>query len=204
MSTLTPPTPQSDPATSSTPPQAKVPTETQSNVQQRLLDIFTRLLPMVDSVADKLRLALIVGVVLVVWIFIWLFFLKDYSISTALLVAGVALLPLLVIVRFWWALEELKDLPHIADRMLDDAKGNFTATVQGIRVGNNQKLGFIKSASSLWNIGSLATEARSLLGSYISIGTLVNPLSLILGVLSLLFVLVLIVVGLVLLVLAFL
>jgi len=49
----------------------------------------------------------------------------------------------------------------------------------------------------------LASEARELVGSYISIGTLVNPLSLILGFLSLLFVFLLIVVGVVLLILAF-
>jgi hypothetical protein len=75
--------------------------------------------------------------------------------------------------------------------------------VQGIRAGQVKKLGFLSSAKSLWSIGSMATEARELLGSYISIGTLVNPLSLILGFLSLLFVLLLMVIGLVLLILAF-
>jgi hypothetical protein len=74
--------------------------------------------------------------------------------------------------------------------------------VQGIREGKTQKLGFLSSAKSLWSIGSMATEARELVGSYISIGTLVNPLSLILGALSLLFVLLLILVSIVLLLLA--
>ena len=37
----------------------------------------------------------------------------------------------------------------------------------------------------MWSIGSMAGEARELLGSYISIGTLANPFTLILGALSL-------------------
>ena len=174
-----------------------------SDKQQRLLTIFERLLPLVDSVSDKVRFAALLGVGLDVWIFIWLFFLKSWSLSSALIVAGVVLLPLLILLRFWWALEELKDLPNIAGRMMTDAKGEIQETVQGIRAGQVKKLGFLSSAKSLWSIGSMATEARELLGSYISIGTLVNPLSLILGFLSLLFVLLLMVIGLVLLILAF-
>ena len=171
--------------------------------QQRLLAIFDRLLPLVDSVADKVRFAVLLGVGLDVWIFIWLFALKGFSLSSALMVAGVVLLPLLILLRFWWALEELKDLPTIAKRMMGDAKGEIQETVQGIRAGKVQKLGFLSSAKSLWSIGSMASEARELVGSYISIGTLVNPLSLILGVVSLFFVLLLVLIGLVLLILAF-
>lgn len=170
--------------------------------QQRLLTIFARLLPLVDSVSDKVRFAALLGVALDVWIFIWLFFLKSWSLTSALIVAGVVLLPILVLLRFWWALEELKDIPTIAGQMLDDAKGEIGATVQGIRAGQVQKLGFLSSAKSLWSIGSLASEARELLGSYISIGTLVNPFSLVLGVLSLLFVLLLVLVSLILVILA--
>lgn len=175
-----------------------------SDKQQRLLTIFERLLPLVDSVSDKVRFAALLGVALDVWIFIWLFFLKSWSLSSALIVAGVVLLPLLILLRFWWALEELKDLPNVAGRMMTDAKGEMQATVQSIRAGQVKKLGFLSSAKSLWSIGSMATEARELLGSYISIGTLVNPLSLILGFLSLLFVLLLVFIGFVLLILAFL
>ncbi|MGB0849063.1 MAG: hypothetical protein ACPGSM_20185 [Thiolinea sp.] len=56
---------------------------------------------------------------------------------------------------------------------------------------------------NLWQVGSFAGEARELLGAYVSIGTLLNPFSLILGVLSLLFVLLLIFVGIVLVFLSF-
>ncbi|MEB4593543.1 hypothetical protein VSS37_21375 [Candidatus Thiothrix sp. Deng01] len=183
--------------------EVKQPAATQpADVKERLLDIFTRLLPLVDSVSDKIRFAALLGVGLDVWIFIWLYFLKHFSLSSALIVAGVALLPILILLRFWWALEELKDLPNIAGRMVDDAKGEIRETVQGIQAGNTPKLGFISSAKSLWSIGSMASEARELLGSYLSIGTLVNPFSLVLGVLSLLFVLLLAVIGLVLLALA--
>ena len=71
-----------------------------SDKQQRLLTIFERLLPLVDSVSDKVRFAALLGVALDVWIFIWLFFLKSWSLSSALIVAGVVLLPLLILLRF--------------------------------------------------------------------------------------------------------
>lgn len=174
-----------------------------ASLQARALEIFEKLLPLVDSVADKLRFALLLGTGLIVWIFVWLFFLKGISLNSSLIVAGIAALPLLVILRFWWALEELKGLPEIVEDMVDDAKGEFQATVDGIRAGDKQKVGLLGSVKKLWSVGSLAGEARELLGSYISIGTLANPFSLVLGVLSLLFVLLLVLVSIVLLILAF-
>lgn len=172
------------------------------DLTHRLAEIFTKLLPLVDSMADKLRFALILGGVLIAWIFIWLYFLKHFALGTALIIVGLALLPLLVLARFWWALEELKDLPQVADQMVGDAKGHFTETLKGIQAGDVTKVSMLGSVKKLWNIGALATEARGLLGSYLSIGTLANPLSLIMGVLSLLFVILLVLVSIVLLVLA--
>lgn len=175
----------------------------EADVRHRALVIFERLLPLVDSVADKLRFALLLGALLVGWIFVWLFVLKGISLGSALIVAGMAALPLLIILKFWWALEELKELPEIVEDMVEDARGEFHATVQGIRAGDKQTVGLLGSVKKLWSVGTLAREARELLGSYLSIGTLANPFSLVLGVLSLLFVLFLVLVGVVLLVLAF-
>lgn len=169
----------------------------------QLLDMFNRMLPLVDGMADSIRFAALLGFGLVAWIFVWLFFLKDFSLTTALVVAGVTVLPILLLLRFWWALEELKCLPDIVGEMMTDAKEEVQQTVQEIRAGQVQKLSLLGSVKNLWKVGSFAGEARELLGSYISIGTLVNPFSLILGVLSLLFVLLLIVVGIILAVLAF-
>lgn len=177
-------------------------TTTQLSPKQRLLELFQSLLPLVDSVSDKIRFAALLGLGLDIWIFVWLHFLKQFSVGSALVVAAVLLIPVLVLLRFWWALEEIKDLPTIAGRMMEDAQGEIRATVQGIRAGNVQKLGFLSSAKSLWSIGAMAGEAKELLGSYISIGTLVNPFSLILGALSLVGVLFMLLLGLVLAVLA--
>lgn len=170
--------------------------------QAALLDVFNRMLPIVDGMADSIRNTALLGVLLVAWVFVWLFFLRDFSLTTALWVAGIALLPLLILARFWWALEELKGLPDIVEDMMDDAKEEFHDTVQGIRAGDKQKMGLIGSMKNLWSVGSLEREAKELAGSYISIGTLMNPFMLILGVLSLLFVLLLILIGIVLAVMA--
>lgn len=177
---------------------AKAPTPTPQEIKEKqseLMDVFDRMLPVVDGMADSIRFAALLGAVLIAWIFVWLFFLKSFSAVTALLVAGICALPILLLLRFWWALEELKALPAIVEDMFDDAKEEVQATVQNIRSGGKQQFGLFGSIRNLWSVGALAGEARGLLGSYISIGTLVNPFSLVLGVLSLLFVLLLIVVG---------
>lgn len=156
--------------------------------KHRLLILFEQVLPLVDGVADKLRFVLIIGVLMLVWIGIWLLRIKQFALTLSLLVIGLAILPLLILLRFWWALEELKDLPDIAGQMMGDAKEEIRKSVQGIRGGKVPKLSFLKATKGLWSIGSMLREGRELLGSYISLSTLVNPFMLILGVLSLCFV----------------
>ncbi|MEQ1637531.1 MAG: hypothetical protein ABL903_12645 [Methylococcales bacterium] len=177
--------------------------EPQSNIassekKQRLLALFERILPLVDGVADKLRFVLIIGVLLVIWIGVWLFAIKHFSLGIGLSIIGLSILPLIVLLQFWWALEELKDLPNIAGQMMGDAKDEIRASVQEIRTGNIPKLSFFSATKGLCSLGSMLSEGRELLGSYISLSTLVNPFMLILGVLSLCFVFLLVFVGIVL------
>ena len=159
--------------------------------KQRLLALFERLLPLVDSLADKLRFMLVIGLLMLVWVAVWMLVIKHYALATTLLVVGLASLPLLILLRFWWSLEELKDLPTIAGQMMGDAKQEIKASVQGIREGKVGKLSFLNATKGLWSMGALMHEAKDMLGSYISITTLVNPFMLVLGVMSLVFVFVL-------------
>ena len=69
--------------------------------------------------------------------------------------------------------------------MMGDAKDEFRQSIQGIRAGDVPKLSFLSATKGMWSIGSIIGEARDLLGSYISISTLINPFMLVLGVLSL-------------------
>jgi hypothetical protein len=175
--------------------QANVP---KSEKIQRILALFDRLLPLVDGVADKLRFLLIVGVLLLTWIGIWLAVIKKYTLVFTVVIVGLALLPLLILLRFWWSLEELKDLPNIVGQMAGDAKQEFQESVQTIRTGNVARLSFLTAGRGLWSLGSMLRESRELVGSYISIAALINPFMLILGVMSLGFVLFLLVVAIVL------
>lgn len=173
-------------------------TSLEPDKKQRLLSIFGRLLPLVDSLADKLRLMLVLGLLVTVWLVVWFFFLKHYSLAITAMAGIAALLPTLILARFWWALEELKNLPDIAGQMVGDAKNGLQESVQNIRAGKAPKLGFFSAGKSLWSVAAMATEARELVGSYISVATLVNPFMLVLGVLSLVSVFLLFLVGIVL------
>jgi hypothetical protein len=166
--------------------------------KQRLLAIFERLLPLVDSLADKLRLFLILGVLVTLWLVVWCHFLKHYALGITVTLGVAALLPTLVLARFWWALEELKSLPDIAGQVVGDAKTELRESVQNIRAGNAPKLGFLSAGKGLWSVGAMASEARELMGSYISVATLANPFMLVLGAISFVGVFVLFLVGIVL------
>jgi hypothetical protein len=166
--------------------------------RERLLSVFGRLLPLVDSLADKLRLLWILGLLTAIWLVVWCYVLKHYALGITVTAGIVALLPSLILARFWWALEELKSLPDIAGEMVGDAKTELRESVQNIRAGKVPKLGFFSAGKSLWSIGTMAAEARELVGSYISVATLVNPFMLVLGIISLFSVFLLFLVGIVL------
>lgn len=72
----------------------------QDDIQERkgaLLRLFDRLLPIVDAIADSVRLAALVGIAMVIWIFLWMTRLSRLSLTTGLLVTAVASLPVLLI-----------------------------------------------------------------------------------------------------------
>lgn len=146
--------------------------------------MFENLLPLIDGVADKLRLLSILGLLIAVWLVVWCFYLKHFSIAVTAIIGLAALIPALILLRFWWAVEDLKNLPDIAGDMAGDAKSELQASVRNIRAGKIPKISFLSAGKSLWSIGGMASEARELLGSYISVATLANPFMLILGILS--------------------
>ena len=151
----------------------------------RLMALFDRLVPLIDGVADSLRLVLIVGFLAVVWIFVWMHYFNDLSFKSALLLCGMATLPLLMLTWYWRGLEALKTLPESVAEMVDDTAEDMRRKVQGIR-DSHKKPGLLGSAGKLWEMRSLLGEVRDMLGSYVHIGALVNPLVLVLGFLSLL------------------
>lgn len=163
-----------------------------------LIKTFERLIPLVDSISDSMRGAVFIGLALTAWFFIWLFFLNSYSLGVASVVSGITLIPALILSRFWWALEELKDLPDIVTEMMVDAKEEAQETMQSLRSNKTKKIGFLGTIKSLFSIRSLLSEADEMLGSYVSISALINPFWLILGVFSLIAMIVLIFIAIVL------
>lgn len=157
------------------------------NRKGALLSLFDRMLPIVDGIADSFRFATLLGLALVIWIFSWMCNFGGFKLTTALLTVAVIILPILVLLRFWLGLEDLKKLPQTVEDLVDDARDEVKERVAGIR-SSEKKLGLIGSAGKIWELRSLADEAGQLLGSYVNIGSLVNPISLLLGFLSLLFI----------------
>jgi len=162
---------------------------TQEEIEVRkgaLLRLFDRLLPIVDAIADSVRLAGVLGLLMVVWIFVWMTRVSDFSTQTSMLVSLAICLPVVVLLWYWWGLEGLKKLPETVAQIAGNASSEVRSHIQGIRAGETRKLVSHVSLGKLWELRSLADEARELLGSYARVGFLANPLLLVLLFLSLL------------------
>lgn len=168
-------------------------------LDDNLVEMLEKAVPLVDSTADAFRFVFFVGAGLLAWIFTWMFFLKDFSLTSSLITIGIAAIPLLLLFRFWIALEELKDLPNIARRVTQEVTQDVKTSINGLKSSPSKgKLNLIGQIKNLFQLKGLIGELDDIFGQYLSIVTLLNPVSLILTVLSLLFVFALIFIGLIL------
>ncbi len=151
------------------------------------MELFERLLPVVDGIALSCRWACLLGGAAAAWIAVWLFRFTDVNPWLAGGVALLVALPVLVLLRIWWGVEELRQLPGTVATLVSDTRGSINARVSAIRAGEGGATRKLSGAvGELRQLGSLADEARDLLGAYVSIGTLVNPWSILFGIAALL------------------
>lgn len=151
----------------------------------KLKQLFQRLLPLVDDLADALGILLLISLAVVIWIFSYLFYLQQFSLAIALTVSGFSLLPILMLSRFWFSLENLKDIPTIAEELIEDVTEDVAQSWHAIKSGKKGALNFFGQAKKLFEIRSILNSADDIVGQYFSIGPLVNPFYLFLGILSL-------------------
>ena len=158
---------------------------TETSTLNKLKPIFQRLLPLVDDLADALGILLLISLSVVIWIFVYLHFLQHFSLVISAGVSGLSLLPILILLRFWFALENLKDIPKIAEEMIDDVTDDVAQSWHSVKSGKKGALNFFGQAKKLFQIRSILKSADDIMGQYFSIGPLVNPFYLFLGLLSL-------------------
>jgi uncharacterized membrane protein YcjF (UPF0283 family) len=159
---------------------------TETSTIDKLKESFQRLLPLVDDLADGLGMLLLISLAVIIWIFVYLFHMQQFSLFMSLGVSGLAVLPILILSRFWFALESLKDIPKIAEEMIDDVTEEAAQSWHAVKSGKKGALNFLGQAKKLFEIRSILNSADDIIGQYFSIGPLVNPFYLFFGVLSLL------------------
>ncbi len=164
-------------------------------LDDKLFNLFNKLVPLVDNVSDGVRAIALLGAVVTGWLFIWMFFIQHFSAITALIVCGILFVPSLVLLRFWWALEDVKNLPDIAKEMIDDVTDEVKSTWKEVREDKKKALSFIGQAKNLWETKALLGQLDDVFSQYLNFGLLINPFSLLVAVLSLVAVLVLMLVG---------
>lgn len=148
---------------------------------KKLETLLEKLMPIVGSAQKKLRFLLLMGITMIIWFFVFMYVLQEMSIGWALGISAVLALPVLWLSRFYFALQDIIDLPE----MVDEMKADLTASLQGLR--NTKKVNAVNAvggAKDLFEISSLISSGRELLADYVSLAVLANPLSLFLGVLS--------------------
>ena len=159
---------------------------TEASTLSKLKESFQRLLPLVDDLADGLGILLLISLAVTIWIFVYLFRLQHFSLTMSLGISGLSLLPILILARFWFALENLKNIPKIAEQIIDDVTEDTAKSWHAVKSGKKGALNFLGQAKKLFEIRSILNSTDDIIGQYFSIGPLVNPFYLFFGVLSLL------------------
>ena len=165
-------------------------------LDDKLFALFNKLVPLIDNVADGVRAIALLGVIITAWLFIWMFFIQHYSPTISLIIAAIVFLPSIVLLRYWWALEDIKNLPDIAEEMIEDVTEDVKSTWKAVSTDKKKALSFIGQAKNLWEMKSLLGQLDDVFSQYLNIGLFINPFSLILAVFSLLGVLLLLLIAL--------
>lgn len=155
-------------------------------MDQKLFDHLNKLIPLIDNVADAIRRISLLGIGIVAWIFIWMFFITSIPLAYSLTMTIILSIPVLITVRFWFGLESLKNLPDIADNIVDDVTDEVKTQWKSLNGNEKKHLNIIGQAKNLLEIKSMMGELDDVFAQYINIGSLLNPFFLMLGVLSLL------------------
>ncbi|NOQ65157.1 MAG: hypothetical protein GQ582_11660 [Methyloprofundus sp.] len=150
----------------------------------KLQQAFQKILPLVDNLADALRTVLLIALAVSIWVFIYCFKLQQFSLVTSLIVSGLTLIPSLILSRIWYALESLKDIPSVAEDMLDDVTDTAAQSWHAVKSGKKGAFNIWGQAKKLFEIRSLLNSADDVIGQYFSIGPLINPFYLFLSVLA--------------------
>jgi len=165
------------------------------NSLKKLEKLLAKLMPLVGSATKKLRFLMLMGIAVILWLFVFMFVLQEMTLGWALGISAVLALPVLWLSRFYFALQDLNDLPE----MIDEIKADLTSSLQALT--NTKKataVNAVSGAKDLWEIRSLLSNGREMLGDYVSIAVLANPFSLLLGVLSVLSLFALVLLGIIL------
>ncbi|MFW5443165.1 MAG: hypothetical protein ACKE51_02510 [Methylococcaceae bacterium] len=168
---------------------------TDASTLTKLRELFQKLLPLVDDLADGLGVLLLLSLVLTLWIFVYLFYLHHFSLLISLGFTAIVLLPILVLSRFWFALENLKDIPKIAEELIDDVTEDIAQSWHAVKSGKKGALNFVGQAKKLFEVRSILNSADDIFEHYFSVGPLVNPFYYFLGIISLIALFFLFIVG---------
>ena len=151
---------------------------------EKLKSAFQKILPLVDDLADGLGILLLISTAISIWVFIYCFQLHHFSLIVSLTISGLTLLPILVLSRIWVALESLKDIPAVANELIEDVSEDAAQSWHAVTSGKKGALNFFGQARKLFEIRTLLNSADDIVGQYCSIGPLVNPFYLFISALS--------------------
>ncbi len=149
---------------------------------EKLLDLLDKLIPLVDGLADKLRILLWLLTGILLWFGIYLFQILSWGITATVIVAIIVGIPLLILLRIYWSLRSVQDIPNT----LDDVTEDMQLAWKDAKSRKRGAMNVFTQAKNLYQVRGLLGNAGDIMGQYVSVGALINPFSLLLGVLSLL------------------
>ncbi len=165
------------------------------SISSQLQATLSKVIPLVNHLTKPLLVTLLLGFLAASWSFIWLYVLQQASLTLSIVIALIALCPVLILLQLWLALKNLQDLPDTVQDITQDVRQDLKTKWQSFSREQTKSLSVFGGLKNLFQIRSLTKDLDDVLLHSFQIGLLINPFFLLLAIISFVLVVVFIFLG---------
>lgn len=143
-------------------------------------------LPLVDDLLSALGRLLLLSMLFGLGIIGWVVWELQLAWGWVLVISGMVGLPVLILARVWWALHTIQSLPATLQEAAASTTQTVTASFKAAPADHRGALNIPAQARRLWELRGLLQDSAEALRGTLSLGVLLNPVSLLLTFLALL------------------
>ncbi len=160
------------------------PTQNNLELKQKWLTLLQKLIPLADSLSRKLLTYAIFATLITVWLGLFCYRLNGLSIIYSAIISTISFIPALILYVYYFKLQEVSELAqnlHDFSHNTELSSDSFLAEVKKIKEIKLEQINtfnLIQQGKRIYEFVNVINSAKGLLSQYVSIGFLINPLTL--------------------------